>query len=58
MIGDITRKKLNQWQTWDQQVQYKISEFNIYEELQLDCLLTSLQNLSKKTDRWRFKKTY
>ena len=58
MAGGITRKNLNQWQTWDQRVQYKISEFNTGQELQLDRLLTTLQLPFEENLRMKIRKKH
>ena len=38
MAGGITRKDLNQWQTWNARVKFKLSEYNTGRELQVDRL--------------------
>ena len=36
MDGGITRKDLNQWQSWNSRVQFKISEYNTGKEIQIN----------------------
>ena len=43
LAGGLTQKKLNQWQTWDARVQFKISQFNTGSELAMDRLLAKLK---------------